>query len=88
MYDCISEHYGYGMTEEQSGDYAEGLAASMLASTVGIEFDPDGAWDERKRVAEKADANALSTLADLRASVMSALVPEVVTMPISDGAMR
>jgi arginine decarboxylase len=43
------------MTEEQSGDYAEDLAASMLASTLGIEFDPDAAWDERKRVYETSN---------------------------------
>ena len=34
------------------GDYAEDLAASMLASTLGVEFDPDAAWNERKRVYE------------------------------------
>ncbi len=50
MYGYISEHHGYGMTLEQSGDYAEDLAATMLASTLGIEFDPNAAWDERKRV--------------------------------------
>lgn len=50
MYGYISEHHGYGMTAQQSGDYAEDLAASMLASTLGIDFDPDAAWDERKRV--------------------------------------
>jgi arginine decarboxylase len=52
MYGYISEHHGYGMGEAQSGDYAEDLAASMLASTLGIEFDPDAAWNERKRVYE------------------------------------
>ena len=50
MYGYISEQHGYGMTAEQSGDYAEDLAASMLASTLGIEFDPNAAWDERKKV--------------------------------------
>ncbi|MCC6890276.1 MAG: arginine decarboxylase, pyruvoyl-dependent [Hyphomicrobiales bacterium] len=50
MYGYISEHHGYGMTAAESGDYAEDLAASMLASTLGIEFDPNAAWDERKRV--------------------------------------
>jgi arginine decarboxylase len=55
MYGYISEHHGYGMTEEQSGDYAEDLAASMLASTLGIEFDPEAAWDERKRVYETSN---------------------------------
>jgi arginine decarboxylase len=50
MYGYISEHHGFGMTLEESGEYAEDLAATMLASTLGIEFDPDAAWDERKRV--------------------------------------
>ena len=55
MYGYISEHHGYGMTRDQSGDYAEDLAASMLASTLGIEFDPDAAWNERKRVYETSN---------------------------------
>jgi arginine decarboxylase len=50
MYGYISEHHGYGMTRDESGSYAEDLAASMLASTLGISFDPDAAWDERKKV--------------------------------------
>ena len=55
MYGYISEHHGYGMTHDQSGDYAEDLAASMLASTLGIEFDPDAAWNERRRVYETSN---------------------------------
>jgi arginine decarboxylase len=55
MYGYISEHHGYGMTGEQSGDYAEDLAASMLASTLGVEFDSDAAWNERKRVYETSN---------------------------------
>jgi len=43
------------MTSAQSGDYAEDLAASMLASTLGIDFDPDAAWNERKRVYEHSN---------------------------------
>jgi arginine decarboxylase len=50
MYGYISEHHGFGLTHEESGDYAEDLAATMLASTLGIEFDPNAAWNERKRV--------------------------------------
>jgi arginine decarboxylase len=49
MYGYIAEHHGFGMTESQSGDYAEDLAATMLASTLGIDFDPNAAWDERKQ---------------------------------------
>lgn len=55
LYGYISEHHGFGMTERESGDYAEDLAATMLASTLGIEFDPDAAWNERKRVYEMSD---------------------------------
>lgn len=43
------------MTEPEIGDYVEDLAATMLASTLGIEFNPDAAWDERKRVYEMSD---------------------------------
>lgn len=50
MYGYISEHHGYGMTAEESGEYAEDLAATMLASTLGVDFDPDAAWDERRKI--------------------------------------
>ena len=49
-YGYISEYHGFGKTGSQAGEYAEDLAATMLASTLGIEFDPDAGWDERKRV--------------------------------------
>jgi len=52
MYGYILEHHGYGKYEIESGDYAEDLAATMLASTLGVEFDPDAAWNERKHVYE------------------------------------
>lgn len=47
-YGYLSEHHSFGQTEEKAGEYAEDLAASMLASTLGIEFDPNAAWDERE----------------------------------------
>ncbi len=49
-YGYLSEHHCFGETDEQAGDYAEDLAASMLATTLGIEFDPDTAWNEREEV--------------------------------------
>jgi arginine decarboxylase len=52
MYGYIAEHHGFGMTLQESGDYTEDLAASMLASTLGIEFDPGAAWNERKKLYE------------------------------------
>ena len=48
-YGYISEHHSYGETAHKAGDYAEDLAASMLATTLGLDFDPDKAWDERKQ---------------------------------------
>jgi len=48
-YGYISEHHSFGETAQKAGDYAEDLAASMLATTLGLEFDPDKAWDERKQ---------------------------------------
>lgn len=49
-YGYISEHHSFGQTKEVAGEYAEDLAASMLASTLGIPFDPDKDWDERKQI--------------------------------------
>ena len=40
-YGYISEHHTYGKTQKPLGDYAEDLAASMLATTLGIEIDLD-----------------------------------------------
>jgi arginine decarboxylase len=54
-YGYISEHHGFGMSEAETGEYVEDLAATMLASTLGIEFNPDAAWDERKRAYEMSD---------------------------------
>ncbi len=48
QYGYLSEHHPFGETEEKCGDYAEDLAATMLATTLGIEFDPNVAWDERE----------------------------------------
>src|ERR1700677_4843432 len=39
-----------GETEDQAGEYAEELAAEMLATTLDVEFDPDKSWDEKKEI--------------------------------------
>jgi arginine decarboxylase len=44
----ISEHHSYGQNEMVAGEYAEDLAASMLATVLGVPFDPDTAWDQRR----------------------------------------
>jgi arginine decarboxylase len=40
--------HAFGETEKKAAEHAEDLAASMLASTLGIEFDPETAWNERE----------------------------------------
>jgi len=50
QYGYLSEHHSFGQTARISGDYAEDLAATMLAKTLGIDFDPDKNYDERKEI--------------------------------------
>ena len=50
QYGYLSEHHSFGQTDEAAGEYAEDLAATMLATTMGIQFDPETAWDERKQL--------------------------------------
>lgn len=49
-YGYLSEHHSYGETEEVAGEYAEELAAEMLATTLNVEFNPDTSWDEKKEI--------------------------------------
>lgn len=49
-YGYLSEHHSFGEKEQIAGEYAEDLAASLLASTLGVEFDPEKAWDEREQI--------------------------------------
>ncbi len=50
QYGYLSEHHSFGQPDDVAGDYAEDLAASMLASTLGIEFDEDVHYDEKKEI--------------------------------------
>jgi len=54
-YGYLSEHHSFGETDEQAGDYAEDLAAKMLATTLGIEFDPNASYDELKQIWKISD---------------------------------
>ncbi len=47
-YGYLSEHHSFGQNEKEAGDQAEELAAVMLASTLGIEFDESKSWDENE----------------------------------------
>ncbi len=49
-YGYLSEHHAHGQNERKAGDYAEDLAAEMLATILGLDFDPDQAWDEKREL--------------------------------------
>lgn len=70
-YGYLSEHHSFGEVEEKAGAYAEDLAASMLASTLGIMLDIDKSWDERKEV-WKMSGKIVKT----RNTTQSAMVPK------------
>ena len=55
QYGYLSEHHPFGQTDEKAGDFAEDLAATMLATTLGVEFDPNCAWDEKEKVFKMSD---------------------------------
>lgn len=60
QYGYLSEHHSYGETAKKAGEYAEDLAATMLATTLGIDFDPEKAWSEREQ-AFKLEKSFLKT---------------------------
>jgi len=55
VYGYLSEHHRFGQNEQEAGDYAEDLATMMLATTLGIEFDEDANWDEKRQVWKISD---------------------------------
>jgi len=59
-YGYLSEHHAFGEKGENAGEYAEDLAATMLATTLGVEFNPDTAWEEREQ-AYKASGQIFKT---------------------------
>ena len=48
-YGYLSEYDSFGQNEKDAGDYAEDIAAQMLASSLGIPFDIDKSWDEKRQ---------------------------------------
>ncbi|MEM3372927.1 MAG: arginine decarboxylase, pyruvoyl-dependent [Candidatus Anstonellales archaeon] len=62
LYGYLSEHHPFGQKGKIAEDYAEDLAASMLATTLGLPFDPNKAWDERRQI-YKASGHIFKTTA-------------------------
>ena len=61
QYGYLSEHHSHGETDGKAGDYAEDLAATMLATTLGVPFDPNTSYDERKETWKISD-NIVNTM--------------------------
>lgn len=61
LYGYLSEHHGYGQEEQEAGQYAEDLAADMLATTLGKNFDLDQIWNEKKSLYEIGDGIEVRT---------------------------
>lgn len=49
QYGYLSEYHPNGVKEKDAGDYAEDLAATMLATTLGLDFDANAAWNDREQ---------------------------------------
>ena len=49
-YGYLSEHHAFGEKGDKAGEYAEDLAATMLATTLGVDFDSNKAWEEREQI--------------------------------------
>jgi len=47
-YGYLSEYHTFGANAESAGHYSEDLAATMLATALGIPFDAEQDWDERE----------------------------------------
>jgi arginine decarboxylase len=48
-YGYLSEHHSFGQNEKEAGVYAEQLAAYMLATTLGEDFEVGQIWNEEKQ---------------------------------------
>ncbi|MDR0470850.1 MAG: arginine decarboxylase, pyruvoyl-dependent [Nitrososphaerota archaeon] len=91
QYGYLSEHHSYGQTDETAGDYAEDLAATMLATTMGIQFDPETAWDERKQLFKTTGliiktANTTQSAAGDKNGLWTTTVAAAVLVPPEDNA--
>ena len=71
QYGYLSEHHAHGVKPEKVGDIAEDLSAEMLATTLGISFDPEANYDERREVF-KMDGKIVET----KSITISAIIKE------------
>jgi arginine decarboxylase len=50
LHGCLATRVAFGETEEQAGAGAEELAAEMLATSLGIDFELETVWDEKREL--------------------------------------
>lgn len=75
----LSEHHSFGQTDAVAGDYAEELAATMLATTLGLEMPADDlGWDEKEQ-AFKISGKIVKT-SNITQSTIGTKGPEWVTV--------
>ena len=60
-YGYLSEHHSFGQSEAEAGQYAEDLAAYMLATTLGKKFDLSQIWNEEKSIYEISEDIIVTT---------------------------
>jgi arginine decarboxylase len=92
QYGYLSEHHSFGQTDEAAGDYSEDLAATMLATTMGIQFDPETAWDERKQLFKTSGmiiktANITQSAAGDKTGLWTTTVAAAVFVPAENGKL-
>ncbi|MEK7395891.1 MAG: arginine decarboxylase, pyruvoyl-dependent [Candidatus Poribacteria bacterium] len=88
-YGYLSEHHSCGQKEEDAGDYAESLAAEMLATTLGVEFDENASWDEQKEYYKISDkivktANITQTAIGDKNGLWTTVIAAAVLIPGAD----
>ncbi len=83
-YGYLSEHHSFGETAKMAGDYAEDLAAEMLASTLGLQSHLE--WDETRQVWKLNDkilmtSNITATAVVEKAGEWTTVVASAVLVP-------
>lgn len=92
QYGYLSEHHSFGETDQKAGDYAEDLAAQMLATILGVDFDPNASYDERKDVWRVSDKivktrNATQSAIGDRDGLWSSVVAAAVFVDLPNGKL-
>lgn len=81
----LSEHHAFGEDEKTAGDFAEDLAAQMLATILGIEFNPETAYDERQEVyrlsGQIVESMQITQTAEGQTGLWSTVVAAAILLP-------